>query len=59
MEKYFPSNKLFLTGNPVRESISNLNNLIDLKKKLKIDESKIVISILGGSLGSDKINRTI
>jgi len=59
MEKYFPSNKLFLTGNPVRESISNLNNLIDLKKKLKIDKSKIVISILGGSLGSDKINRTI
>jgi len=59
MEKYFPSNKLFLTGNPVRESISNLNNLIDLKKKLKIDENKIVISILGGSLGSDKINRTI
>ena len=59
MEKYFPSNKLFLTGNPVRESISNLNNLIDLKKKLKIDKTKIVISILGGSLGSDKINRTI
>ena len=59
MEKYFPSNKLFLTGNPVRKSISNLNNLIDFKKKLKIDKSKIVISILGGSLGSDKINRTI
>ena len=29
--------KLFLTGNPIRESISKLNNLIDLKKKLNID----------------------
>ena len=59
MEKYFPSNKLFLTGNPIRESIFNLNRHLDLKKELNIDESKIVISILGGSLGSDKINKTI
>ena len=59
MEKYFPSSKLFLTGNPVRESIYNSNNLINLKKKIKIEETKIVLSILGGSLGSDKINRTI
>ena len=59
MEKYFPSSKLFLTGNPVRESIYNSNNLINLKKKLKIEETKIILSILGGSLGSDKINRTI
>ena len=59
MEKYFPSKKLFLTGNPIRESIANSNNLVDLKKELNIEESKIIILILGGSLGSDKINRTI
>ena len=59
MEKYFPSNKLFLTGNPIRESISSSNTRLDLKKELKIEDNKLVISILGGSLGSEKINRTI
>ena len=32
---------------------------IYFSSRQKIDENKIVISILGGSLGSDKINRTI
>ena len=59
MEKYFPSKKLFLTGNPIRESISKSNSSFNLKSKLNIEDSKLVISILGGSLGSDKINKTI
>ena len=59
MEKYFPSKKLFLTGNPIRESISKSNSSFNLKSKLNIEDSKLVISIFGGSLGSDKINKTI
>jgi len=50
---------LFLTGNPIRESISKSNSSFNLKSKLNIKDSKLVISILGGSLGSDKINKTI
>ena len=58
MEKYFPSKKLFLTGNPIRESISKSNSSVNIKKKLNIEDNKIIISIFGGSLGSDKINKT-
>ncbi len=59
MEKYFPLKKLFLTGNPIRESISKSKSSFNLKSKLNIEDSKLIISVLGGSLGSDKINKTI
>ena len=59
MEKYFPSKKLFLTGNPIRESISKSNTSFNIKKKFNIEDNKIIVSIFGGSLGSDKINKII
>jgi len=59
MEKYFPSKKIYKTGNPIRESIKSNKNLVNQRKKLNIKESMIVITVLGGSLGSDKINKTI
>jgi len=59
MEKYFPSKKIYKTGNPIRESIRSNKNLVNLRKKLNIKDSMKVITVLGGSLGSDKINKTI
>ncbi len=59
MEKYFPEKKLYITGNPIRESIKNRANYNNLKKKLNIPMGNILITILGGSLGSDRINKTI
>ena len=59
MEKYFPSKKIYKTGNPIRESIRSNNNLVNQRKKLNIKDSMTVIAVLGGSLGSDKINKTI
>ena len=59
MEKYFPSKKIYKTGNPIRESIRSNNNLVNLRKKLNIKDSMTVIAVLGGSLGSDRINKTI
>ena len=59
MEKYFPSQKIYKTGNPIRESIRSYKNLVNQRKKLNIKESMTVIAVLGGSLGSDKINKTI
>ena len=43
MEKYFPSKKLFLTGNPIRESISKSNSSVNIKKKLNIEDNKIIV----------------
>ncbi len=62
LERFFPSNKLVKTGNPVRasllsihvkEKIEKARELFDLKKKRK------TILILGGSLGARKINELI
>jgi len=37
MEKYFPSKKIYKTGNPIRESIISNKNLVNQKRKLLND----------------------
>tara|TARA_Y200000002_G_scaffold124544_1_gene102169 strand:- start:316 stop:1407 length:1092 start_codon:yes stop_codon:yes gene_type:complete len=59
MEKYFPSKKIYKTGNPIRESIRSNRNLVDQRKRLNIKDNMTIVTVLGGSLGSDKINKTI
>jgi UDP-N-acetylglucosamine--N-acetylmuramyl-(pentapeptide) pyrophosphoryl-undecaprenol N-acetylglucosamine transferase len=60
MEKYFPANKIILTGNPVRQNFDNLGAIRDealsffgLKKKFP------VVLVLGGSLGAGSINNSL
>lgn len=62
LERFFPSDKLIKTGNPVRadllsihktEKIQDALELFNLKKKRK------TVLILGGSLGARKINELI
>ncbi|MGG7033727.1 MAG: undecaprenyldiphospho-muramoylpentapeptide beta-N-acetylglucosaminyltransferase [Flavobacterium sp.] len=60
LEKFFPKEKMVLTGNPVRQ------DLIDIKEKraeaisyFKLDPNKKTVLILGGSLGSRRINQLI
>jgi UDP-N-acetylglucosamine--N-acetylmuramyl-(pentapeptide) pyrophosphoryl-undecaprenol N-acetylglucosamine transferase len=60
MEKYFPAEKIIKTGNPVRHTYDNLENLhsealrfFGLKKEIP------VILVLGGSLGAGTINRSL
>lgn len=57
MEKYFPANKIVLTGNPVRENLK----LSDDKKAIAFNHfglsaDRPVLLILGGSLGARTIN---
>ena len=59
MEKYFPSKKIYKTGNPIRESIRSNRNLVNQRKRLNIKDNMTIVTVLGGSLGSDKINKTI
>ena len=60
MEKFFPSEKIKLTGNPVRQDLID----IDSKRKeglefFKLDPNKKTILVLGGSLGAKRINELI
>lgn len=57
MEKYFSGTKTFFLGNPIRQNI--ITNLIDkdlAKEKLSLDQNKLTILSVGGSLGSRTLN---
>jgi UDP-N-acetylglucosamine--N-acetylmuramyl-(pentapeptide) pyrophosphoryl-undecaprenol N-acetylglucosamine transferase len=60
MEKFFPAEKIALTGNPVRKDIVTL----DGKKEEALahfgfDSSKQTLMILGGSLGARTLNDSV
>lgn len=60
MEKYFPKEKIILTGNPVRKQI--VNNFISKEVAAKhfcFNPQKTTILALGGSLGALTINESI
>lgn len=60
MEAFFPNEKVFITGNPVRSDINNLAGKRDLAMaKYYLDPSKKIILVIGGSLGSKTLNDTI
>ncbi len=60
MDKFFPKDKLILTGNPVRKSISQMNiTRAEGQAWMKGDASKTTILIVGGSLGAKTINEAI
>ena len=60
MERYFPEDKIVITGNPVREYVSETK--IKIKEALKyfnLSGNKKVLLIMGGSLGARTINESI
>lgn len=60
MNKFFPSKKIIVTGNPVRQDLLD----IDSKKSeaiayFNLNPNKKTVLILGGSLGAKRINELI
>ena len=60
LELFFPKEKMILTGNPVRQDVLD----IDSKRSeaisyFNLDDNKKTLLILGGSLGSRRINQLI
>jgi UDP-N-acetylglucosamine--N-acetylmuramyl-(pentapeptide) pyrophosphoryl-undecaprenol N-acetylglucosamine transferase len=60
LEKFFPANKIVLTGNPIRKDILNLQS----KKEIAVSHFNLNINlftvfITGGSLGARNINLAI
>ena len=60
MERFFPKEKIILTGNPVRKSLIEMRtNRNEAIKALGLDENKKCVLIVGGSLGARSINEAI
>ncbi len=60
MEKFFPAEKIVITGNPVRKSI--VQSHISQGEALRffgLDENKKTILAVGGSLGAKSINEVL
>ena len=47
MDKFFPTEKLFYTGNPVRRSITIKIETDKARESLSIDKERMVITVLG------------
>jgi len=57
MEKYFPKEKLVVTGNPVRKTVRlNPNRKAEAYKFFELTPEKPVLLVVGGSLGARSIN---
>ena len=60
MERFFPGQKLMLTGNPVRQQL--LDSTIshdDAARSLGLDPQKKTVLIVGGSLGARTLNESV
>ena len=60
MERFFPAEKIILTGNPVRQAL--LDTTITREEAIKtfgLDPAKKTILLVGGSLGARTINESV
>ena len=60
MERFFPKDKIVMTGNPVRQSLlDNKMPKSDAVKFFELDSDKPVVLIIGGSLGARTLNESV
>jgi UDP-N-acetylglucosamine--N-acetylmuramyl-(pentapeptide) pyrophosphoryl-undecaprenol N-acetylglucosamine transferase len=60
MDRYFPTERIVLTGNPVRRKLLELKDHREKGlKEFELDEGKKVCLVIGGSLGARTLNQSI
>jgi len=60
LERYFPEEKIVVTGNPIRKSIEKCDvDVLKAKKYFELNLNKQTLVVLGGSLGAKRINNLI
>ncbi len=60
MERFFPADKIVLTGNPVRRNLLDCGATPEqARQAMGVDPNKKTILIIGGSLGARTINNAI
>jgi UDP-N-acetylglucosamine--N-acetylmuramyl-(pentapeptide) pyrophosphoryl-undecaprenol N-acetylglucosamine transferase len=60
LEKFFPEEKIILTGNPIRKDLLDVaHKHIEGKDAFTLIHSKHTLLVLGGSLGARRVNQLI
>lgn len=60
MDRFFPADKIIMTGNPVRQNVVDATiSKEDARAKFGLDPNKKTILLVGGSLGARTINESM
>jgi len=60
LDRFFPNDKMILTGNPVRQDLISIDSKrAEAIKYFNLDPAKKTLLILGGSLGARRVNQLI
>ena len=60
MERFFPKERIVMTGNPVRQSLLQCKaTKQEARRAFGLDEEKLTVLVIGGSLGARTINDAI
>ena len=60
MERFFPAEKIIMTGNPVRQALlENKMTKAEAIQSFGLDPQKKAILIVGGSLGAGTVNKSV
>ncbi len=60
LERFFPNEKMILTGNPVRQDLIDIDSKrAEAIQYFNLDPAKKTLLILGGSLGARRVNQLI
>ncbi|MEW4923703.1 undecaprenyldiphospho-muramoylpentapeptide beta-N-acetylglucosaminyltransferase [Algibacter sp. 2305UL17-15] len=60
LERFFPKEKIKITGNPVRQDLLSIDEkTVEAKNHFDLKHGKYTLLVLGGSLGSRRINQLI
>ena len=60
LDRFFPKEKMILTGNPVRQDLIDIDSKREEAiKYFNLDASKKTLLVLGGSLGARRVNQLI
>ena len=60
LERFFPKEKMILTGNPVRQDLIDIESKrAEAIKFFNLDANKKTLLVLGGSLGARRVNQLI
>ena len=59
MERFFPEEKIILTGNPIRQNLLTIVSRKEAAEYFGLDPDKKVVFVTGGSLGAGTINKGI
>lgn len=60
MDRFFPADKIVMTGNPVRQNVLNVTcTKEEARQQFGLDPAKKTILLVGGSLGARTINESM